>query len=299
MLKALVWGCGAIGAGYDWDRDEVLTHLRAYATHGHFQLTVCEQDPDLARRVAQRYQAEILVQPTPKALKEFDFVSLCLPTAQHLGALELLVQTETPMILCEKPIVADSPQLHQLQRLPLVRARILVNYIRRFQPVYRALLPELQAWWRSDPLQRIVFRYSRGWLNYGSHALDLLDFWLGDLEIQDITATGAAAAGPDPCYSFRARLGSSIALEVEGRENSPPLFEMEFHAARGNLQLLHSGQRLQFSHGRVLENALQDYMRPVLQQALDWHSRPQQPTNLESALRVNRKLLEIQARLSP
>ena len=50
MFKALLIGCGNIGALYDFDNTQILTHAKGYALHPAFELTVFDINKELEIR---------------------------------------------------------------------------------------------------------------------------------------------------------------------------------------------------------------------------------------------------------
>ena len=57
MYKVLILGCGNIGAGYDFDNEQVLTHAKAFNLHPEFSCVFYDQDHALSKRVAEKYDA--------------------------------------------------------------------------------------------------------------------------------------------------------------------------------------------------------------------------------------------------
>jgi len=56
-MEALVIGCGKIGAGYDFNNDQILTHTKALSLRNDVQLSVYDIDKKKTDKVARRYHA--------------------------------------------------------------------------------------------------------------------------------------------------------------------------------------------------------------------------------------------------
>lgn len=177
MYKALLVGCGNIGALYDFENDHVLTHAKAYALHPDFTLTVFDINKELEARVANRYRAQTIHTPIHEAISQFDCVSICSPTDTHAFFLTEAMKANIPVIICEKPISNKTRELASLEvTYQQQHSKVIVNYIRRFQPVYAELKRSISKILEHERLTNIAIRYQRGFINNASHAFDLIQF---------------------------------------------------------------------------------------------------------------------------
>jgi hypothetical protein len=182
MYKTLVIGCGNIGAMYDFDNDQVLTHTKAFAQNPNFEPTVFDIDTALAQKVAQHYGiAQLHAIDSPKSLQPFDVVCICTPTPTHTPYLMQCLEAAVQVIVCEKPISYDEMMLLQVMTKALfVKTKIMVNYMRNFQPSYRWLQEYMQnKVLKTEKTTQIIVKYYKGFMNYCSHALHLLTFLFG------------------------------------------------------------------------------------------------------------------------
>ena len=67
--KVLVIGCGNIGALYDFKKDGVKTHVKAFVQNGNFDTIVFDRDKVLARRVGDHYNIQAFHPSLQKALQ--------------------------------------------------------------------------------------------------------------------------------------------------------------------------------------------------------------------------------------
>jgi predicted dehydrogenase len=177
MYNALLIGCGNIGALYDLDNDQVLTHAKAYNQHSAFVLTVFDSDKILEARIAAKYNASIINELNEGTLGQFDCVSICSPTNTHAVWLKMAMQANVKVILCEKPVSNQSTELTELKDLyHRCHSAVVVNYFRRFQPSYQNLKKTIAQLLHQEKLTNVAIRYQRGFINNASHAFDLLQF---------------------------------------------------------------------------------------------------------------------------
>lgn len=183
MYNALVIGCGNIGAQYDITNDEIQTHVKAWYLNKQVNVSIFDIDNSLATKISDKYQCQIISDISIEALAKFDVVSICTPTSTHFKLLNDALIAGVKTIICEKPISNDSAELLRLKNTyENSHSKILVNYVRRFQPDFLNLKLFIQNNLRAERLTNISIRYQRGFVNNCSHAMDLLEF-LMDKEV--------------------------------------------------------------------------------------------------------------------
>ena len=60
MCEVLVIGCGNIGALYDIDKDEILTHVKAFSIDNRFDLTIFDDDSKILKLLNSKYDCKVL-----------------------------------------------------------------------------------------------------------------------------------------------------------------------------------------------------------------------------------------------
>jgi hypothetical protein len=87
------------------------------------------------------------------------------------------------LVICEKPVDIDPVRLELLLKAyRKTNIKVMVNFIRRFQPEIIRLKREIESIMDEERCINIVITYQRGFHNNGSHAIDLLEY-LFDSEI--------------------------------------------------------------------------------------------------------------------
>lgn len=246
-------GLGKVGMGYDLHlpiEGFVHSHARALCLHPSFKLS-CAVDPDNSRR--QRFESAYCV-PAYSTITEalsnhvIDFGVIATPTEMHSQGLEQLLSLAAPKaILCEKPLsskVSDSRRM--ISECNKRNVRLYVNYMRRSEPGAIEVKRRIDSAQIVGPIKGVVW-YSKGFLHNGSHFLNLLECWLGDLIRFDVTKCGMSLsdydASPDVHIDFEK--GSVFFLSIQGKDLTH--HSVELIAANGRLRYEDSGHSIQWT----------------------------------------------------
>ena len=286
--KSLILGCGNIGALYDFENDQILTHAKAYSVHPNFEFNIFEPNTALAKKISDAYHCPIVSDINVSILSGYDCVSICSPTKTHHALLKQAFEAEVKVVICEKPVSNDSIALNQLRGLyALSESKVIVNYIRRFQPAFKALKKTIAVISQKDTLTNIAIRYQRGFINNCSHAFDLIEYLTEQpLLLSDINKHNSATDHfeEDPTLSLQAFAGT-INISVFGLSNVQfSHFEIDLYFQQHKISITEAGQTIrlyQAINNSVTalsplqqsdiqqDNCLKDYMQPVVDQA--WH----------------------------
>ena len=304
-LRALVVGCGNIGAGYDLHDDRVVTFAKALRLRSDVELTVSDANEAKARVVAAFCDVAHLGPPSDDDLNGIDMVCICVPTPLHFDLIRRCVAVQVRLVICEKPLVATLDDVAALERMDVGATRIMVNYLRRFSPAYARLREQLAIWLDEQPLAGIEIRYVRGLLNYAGHALDLLEYVL-DCPFEpghfDVTQACFDAFPDDPTL-----VGSlewdGVPVTFHGVANARyALFEIDLYTAMRRVEIRDRGNSIRcFEEDQGLlrerpelrhEDAIRDFMVPVIDHALTCLAG-RAPDNFRQALRLNKTILTL------
>lgn len=193
--RVLIIGCGAIAGGYDAKRssdDWPLSHAGAIARSDAFELAVCV-DPDEAARAtyAERWGVQTAA-ARPEDLTsvpgDFDLIVIASPTPCHAEHLEWALTMKPKAVFCEKPVAKDGFEAFKLHHaFDQAKIPLIINYTRRWQPTLGPLINDIRNGEWGD-LISAVGTYGKGIMHNGSHMLDLLHMFVGQMTLQ--------AAGP-------------------------------------------------------------------------------------------------------
>jgi predicted dehydrogenase len=180
MYKALIIGCGNIGAMYDFETESISTYAKAFHLDPEIIFEVYDIDPKVSVMVAERYGVRCLYELNPEIYKEYDIAVICTPTFTHHEYLSKLLEQGPRLLICEKPVDTDLVRLKKV--LSLYRrsnTKVLVNFFRRFQPAIIQLKKDIEDILVEERCTNIVVTYQRGFHNNASHAIDLLELLFG------------------------------------------------------------------------------------------------------------------------
>lgn len=180
-VRAVVVGCGAIGSEYDRGNprpEAPRSHAGAYARS--LQTTLAGGvDPDPAARA--RFN-ELWGVPcyasVEQALAECEPVvaSVCTPAEARQAVLGPLLDANLRAIWIEKPLAHTVAAGEEIVAACDGRGVALqVNFLRRFDSVHKRVAHEV-----SGHVLHADFRYSGTLENYGSHAIDLFRWFVGE-----------------------------------------------------------------------------------------------------------------------
>jgi UDP-N-acetylglucosamine 3-dehydrogenase len=244
--RAAIVGLGQVGLLFDSDarRSGVWTHFTAYERMSlHFDLvSVC--DPDNSRHsLAKQRKPTLNCYDSLEELlngQQIDIVSLCTPP--HLHA-EQIVQCagRVKAIICEKPLSADSPSAHPaLEACRKAGTFLVVNYYKRFDemvPFVKKLLAH-----RGIGRVKLVNAVYCGPLDaVGSHMVDLLRFFFGELKVEGQVSRAAER------YSVQLRTECDTLVHLHNvgpREQF--VFEMDAIGDEGRIRLLNNCRDCEF-----------------------------------------------------
>lgn len=180
MYKALIIGCGNIGAMYDFETESVSTYAKAFHLDPEIIFEVYDIDPKASIKVAERYGVRCVYELNPDTYKEYDIAVICTPTFTHHEYLSKILEQGPRLVICEKPVDTNPARLEKIRSLYRTSdTKVLVNFFRRFQPGIIQLKKEIEDILVEERCTNIVVTYQRGFHNNASHAIDLLEFLFG------------------------------------------------------------------------------------------------------------------------
>ena len=305
-INALLIGCGNVGAQYDLGVDnKVWTHAKAYSLIDDLCLTVFDTDADKASKVAARYNAKALEKIDENNINKFDVISITTPTPTHFNYLTTFLPQSPSVIICEKPVVSSSAHADELISLyHNSHSRVLINYMRRFQPGFLQLRQELRNDFSNKNPNAFIIKYNRGFLNNAGHAVDLLEFLFDEqfdflnLLVQKVEFD---AFDYDPTVTASCLFLDAPVTFVGLTSVEYSVFEIEIFYADSKIVICHSGNEIRYycSKEKSLQeserqtNILDKYMIPVMNEALDLFWKRKSSDNFIAALNLNSRMLNI------
>ncbi len=246
MLNCAIIGCGNIAGGYDTpDDDQIRTHAKAFQQHSGCHLVgVCDSDLGKAIKFAQIWgvpfatvdPAEFLARCKP------DILSICTPTHTHEELFQLACAHHVKRVWLEKPAAGSLVAVERMLSLAAsTKLQVWVNYFRRYDPGFieiKSRLPKL------GKIQHVRVLYTKGLHHNGSHVVDLLLWYFG--EITEININEVLNDPDFPSISAKLKTATAdidlVALDYKAYE----MFEVDILGETGRIRVIDGGQKIIF-----------------------------------------------------
>lgn len=245
-IGVVVAGLGRIGCGYDLARaggDRPASHMGALFADPRFSV-VAAVDPDEERRRVCRekwpdteYAADAA--STIRRLKP-EVLCLATPASVRTELIDVAAKSDVRIVFCEKPLASTMAEAERIATI--VRdagLELILNFSRRWEPGCREAARVLKSGEIGD-ITLIRCLYTRGISNNGSHLIDLLRWWFGDIRMPAL----GQVRDPDTA-DFDLICGKGIPVEVRAMSGDAyDLFRVEAFGTEGTLLLDDFGEHL-------------------------------------------------------
>jgi predicted dehydrogenase len=307
-MNALLIGCGNIGALYDFQKEGIKTHCKALSRLKGISVSIYDIDKELAKNVSEEYGFACIVKEDDICPADYQWVAIASPTNTHLSWLKKCIDAKVQLLICEKPVAKTASELSESEALyKNSDTKIVVNYFRRFQPVYLQLKDEIS--WEKDKPSQVIIKYQRGIVNNFSHAADLLDLLFGEHVFDKINITRSVfdEFDDDPTLSFTAEY-NGIPVYATGLANVRySFFEIEIFFRDKKISILDGGNKIIYAKApqadryyqplkaddvRNKENLLTEHMMFVYEHVQKVYNSEEQD-NFISSVRMNQQILRI------
>lgn len=203
MYDVAIIGAGNIAANYDNPTDEhLLTHAHAISHSTHFNLIgFYDVNQEAARKAAAKWNCSWF-QDMNTAISSANVVCIAVPDIYHYSVLrQCLEQTSVEAVIVEKPYMATLSEGCNIQELlNKCSIPVILNYSRRFMPEFG----ELKRW-IDDAAGNLICGncfYGKGTLHNGSHLIDMMRYFFGDLKVGRVIDKIEDYTPTDPSYEY-------------------------------------------------------------------------------------------------
>ncbi len=309
-MRVLIIGCGNIGALYDFENESILTHAKAFYQIPNAQLFFYDLDLDLSKRISDKYNAINLLNIDLVDFMEFDCICICTPTGTHFQLLKRALESNTSLIICEKPVSNSESELLELRELyKKTKSKVVINFIRRFQPSFIWLKNFIEEISIHEKITNLSIRYQRGFINNCSHAFDLIAYLTSTpLELTDLQKHNLVYDHfeTDPTISLMANW-NGVNVSVLGLANVLfSHFEIDLYFKNYKITIKQSGNEIEifqsevkgkflnpltFSEPLSKKNCLHNYMVPVVNHATNLLKNVSVSDNFIESLDLNLNML--------
>ena len=247
--SAAIIGLGQVGQGYDYtnnDESVILTHASALKYHNGFDL-ISAVDSDLEQCV--RFNKKFS-RPAYRSIKELysecqpDVVSISVPINDHFEVFKEVVSYGPKAIILEKPVASSIKEALQMVKIAKeANCIVSVNYIRRFNPAIVELKKMIDQGKFGEIYKGVVW-YSKGFINNGSHFIDLLRWFFGEISSVNVIKNGRKWDNKDPEPDLCVCFGDTEIYMLAGREEKYYM---------GSFDMVSSGGAVTYIDGQDIE----------------------------------------------
>lgn len=254
-MRKLNWtviGAGQIAGGFDRPSDgRVLTHIKAlkkspYVNEGAISIV----EPDNKKRMlfCKKWGITKSYANTDALLKAEipDIVSICTPPETHKEIIKKVCGSGVRVILCEKPLSSSYNEARSIIKLCRKSGvRLIVNYPRRFDPVHLKAIDLVNSG-RLGKIQAVTGYYTKGLFNNGSHFINLLRAFFGD--IVGVKNLGGPLSKDAPYESpdFMTIHRGTECLMRALNHRKYMLFELDIIGSAGRIRLIEKGRKIKW-----------------------------------------------------
>ena len=247
-IKIGVLGCGWIGIGAESDllRAMPSTHVSGIRMNEHFQLVAIQDISTESKINSERFAPGVpYFTSAEKMLDEekLEAVTIASPPETHCELITLCVRKGVKHILCEKPLSLDLKDAEAVIKLVKeYNVNLVINHMRRFSPLMIKTRDYIQNKYIRDTLigtitSGVAF-YDKGLFHCGTHILDLLTFFFGDLKAvsaihSSVYKNQCDDIAPEAILCFES---CQISLKPFNSTNYA-LAEINFYGEKGSLKL--------------------------------------------------------------
>mgnify|MGYP001186566531 CR=1 FL=1 len=180
IFRGALFGLGNVGFKYDKNvkNKSYLTHYSTIKNLDGFEL-IYAIDNDKKNRNEFEQITKIKTISTDELLrgnKKIDIVIIATPPKTHIDIIKKIVVLKPKVILCEKPLSLSNFETIDIIKLcSSKKINLELNYFRKFEQSAESIKKILN----NISFFRATVFYSNGFINNGSHFLDLITYWFG------------------------------------------------------------------------------------------------------------------------
>jgi predicted dehydrogenase len=186
-LNVAIVGCGQIAGGYDeqMQDDEIRTHIKAYLNNKNTNVVaVCDHNEIQLNKFGKYWSIENQYTDYQMMLQSesIDILSVCTSLENRFDIIKCAADNGVKLIFCEKPIAETSLEAKKIvDYCKKYNVQLAVNYKRRWDTFHQDLKRKIERKSYGN-VHTFHCLYVRGIKNYGTHAIDLIRFFFGEIE---------------------------------------------------------------------------------------------------------------------
>jgi predicted dehydrogenase len=228
--------------GYDLRLDpdfHISTLARAFSMHPDFELTGGVDLKTSRRKLFEKEYLRPSFSSIEQAIAETqpNIIAISVPTENHFKVFLDVLKFSTPeVILCEKPLSYKLNEAEEMIRVASDSGVILLtNYMRRCDLAVIEVRTRILRKEIIGPIKGVCW-YSKGIFNNGSHYLNLLQYWMGDVQSFKVLKKGRLTVNNDPEPDVIVQFESGEVIFIAAQEENFSHCTAELVAQNGRLR---------------------------------------------------------------
>jgi len=179
----------------------IMTHAGSYYYNPKTDLVaLCDIDKTKLKRYGKKYSVSKLFDNPNSLFKNcnLDCVSICTHAESHLKIIQSAANNGIKAIFLEKPISNSLQNANEIIKIcKKNKIILLIDHQRRFDPFFSSLQSFIKN--EMGKIQMINVIYGGGIVNTGTHIIDLLRYFFGNIDFVDASLSQNLSSNPlDP-----------------------------------------------------------------------------------------------------
>jgi len=219
----------------------IMTHAGSYYYNRKTELVaLCDVDKTKLKRYGKKYSVSKLYDNPNDLFKNcnLDCISICTHAESHLKIIKSAINNGIKAIFLEKPISDSLQNANEIIKIcKKNKIILLIDHQRRFDPFFSSLQRFIKN--KMGRIQMINVIYGGGIANTGTHIIDLLRYFFGNIDFVDASLSRNLSSNPlDPNIDAKIVFKNKIVCFVHALDISNFGFlEMQVYGEKSVLRI--------------------------------------------------------------
>ncbi len=252
MYKVGIVGLGRVASTYDDDPlvKGVYTHTGAYSINPETKIVAgADIDREKLDAFGKKWNVASLYLDYNEMFKneELDIISVCTGVDIHYDIVKEAAKYDIKAIYCEKPMTDTLEKADEIVDLCRKKNIVLaVNHFRRWDYGFQSIKKYIDEK-KIGNIQKVKVYYTKGILNNGSHAVDLLNYFFGKVEYLWSYYSYKEKNLDDPTLDVYLKFKNGLSGILMGLDADYfSIFEIDILGTKGRISIKDGGNRFEY-----------------------------------------------------